>query len=260
MLKTTAQTTIEFTLQQLVNMKELGYIIYNTEDILGKEKYLMLLNEIKQFNENFKKNLHEKRFFLNMGHICNEVKDQLIKLYPVEGPTILQSNDISFEDFKKFCEVNKILNISSPKILSKDCVNDGGMPCDFRYFNFFLKTDPMISPLLNEVYGHITYSLTGKSKKITGHMNVYPQGSFIEPHRDKAPNRQFLSLMFLNFGRTKEQGSLTRLLIEDDVIEIVPDISQVLVLESDKFDYIHDVTENLSEDIRYTIYAPIEIV
>ncbi len=66
-------------------------------------------------------------------------------------------------------------------------------------------------------------------------------------------------MFFLNNGRTKEDGSLLRIHSKNDIIDLIPDYRYCVLLEHQKYNLTHEVTMNLSDNIRYSIYSPFTI-
>ena len=94
-----------------------------------------------------------------------------------------------------------------------------------------------------------------------GNINVYPNGSFIRKHTDNDPdgNRLFTMLFFLNDNRTTEDGSILKLYTNDGIIDVIPDFRKCILIEHQKYNYTHEVTKNLSNNVRYSIYSPFTI-
>jgi Rps23 Pro-64 3,4-dihydroxylase Tpa1-like proline 4-hydroxylase len=80
-------------------------------------------------------------------------------------------------------------------------------------------------------------------------------------HKDNDPDgkRLFTILFFLNSDRNIDQGSLLKLYTNNDVINVVPNFNQCILLEHQNYNYTHEVTHNLVDDVRYSIYSPFTI-
>jgi Rps23 Pro-64 3,4-dihydroxylase Tpa1-like proline 4-hydroxylase len=94
-----------------------------------------------------------------------------------------------------------------------------------------------------------------------GGLNVYPKGSFIKKHVDTGADseRIFTTLFFLSADRKYDEGSILKIYTKDDVIEVIPDFMKFVVLEHQSFNYVHEVTKNESENVRYTVYNPFNL-
>ena len=69
----------------------------------------------------------------------------------------------------------------------------------------------------------------------------------------------FTILFFLNSDRDISQGSLLKLYIKDGIIDFVPDFKKCVLIEHQNNNYVHEVTHNLVDDVRYSIYSPFTI-
>ena len=144
---------------------------------------------------------------------------------------------------------------------------------DQDYFNFFLTysnstfKDVGIYEFIKKVYIGILKEVFNKKVKnkyedtLIGNINIYPKGSFIRKHQDNDPDGQrlFTILFFLNSDRDISQGSLLKLYIKDGIIDFVPDFKKCVLIEHQNNNYVHEVTHNLVDDVRYSIYSPFTI-
>lgn len=139
------------------------------------------------------------------------------------------------------------------------------------YFNFFL-TDmnhhyKKVYEYFKKSYISIIEELFEKKinpiwdHSLLGNINVYPKGSHIKKHTDQDPDKErlFTALFFLNNDRTLDQGSILKLYTEDSVIDIISDFTKCVILEHQNYNYTHEVTKNLVDDVRYSIYNPFTI-
>ena len=247
-----------------------GYKTYSMKDLLDPMQY-----------ENF---LECSKVWLQHGPDLNKVKSPLYFLqwssriqelfkaeHPEEYARIMEENSFDYEDYLKMVDINKIHGVNLPESAINP-PNDAVMASD--YFNFYLVSRPLqedgdgefphLAGFFQEASANILLDLYGKKglpeMGFIDHMNIYPKGSFIAKHHDgtvadENSPRLFVMLFFLCEDRTKEDGSVLRIFTPEGTVEIVPDLNTVVVLEQNKIDLVHDVTENLSDKTRYTIYC-----
>ena len=170
--------------------------------------------------------------------------------------TIIKNDYVTYDDFKVLNNLNK----------------EHGF-YDEDYFNFFLTysnstfKNPGIYQHIKKVYLGIIKEIFNKKVKneyedtLIGNINIYPNGSFIRKHQDNDPDgeRLFTILFFLNSDRTVDQGSILKIYTEDDIVDLVPNFKKCVLLEHQKYNYTHEVTHNLVDDVRYSIYSPFTI-
>lgn len=216
-------------------------------------------DEMKSFGEkvnNFDVDLNEVKSTL--GFLCwsDNVISKIKEIDGIRYNKIIENQYITFNDFQ---------------FLSK--LNDDYSFNDDDYFNFFLTytnetfKSVGIYDYINKAYQNIIYDLFSKEVKqeykesLIGNINIYPKNSFIRKHQDNDPNgeRLFTILFFLNDDRIENQGSLLKVYTENSVVNITPNYQYCVILEHQKYNLIHEVTKNLSEDIRYSIYSPFTI-
>lgn len=247
-----------------------GYKTYKMADLLDPMQYDNFLNCSKDWLQHGVElgKVKSPLYFLNWSP---RIQELFQAQHPEEYSRIIEENSFGYEDYLKMVEINKIHGVNLPE----GAINppDGDMvPGD--YFNFYLVTRPLqeeggeefphLAGFFQEASANILLDLYGKKglpeMGFIDHMNVYPKGSFIAKHHDGAVAdennpRLFVMLFFLCEDRTKEDGSVLRIFTPEGTVEIVPDLNTVVVLEQNKIDLIHDVTENLSDKMRYTIYC-----
>jgi hypothetical protein len=71
--------------------------------------------------------------------------------------------------------------------------------------------------------------------------------------------RIFTMLFFVNKNWNRDEGSLFRLYNEDSVIEVIPNYENVVILEHINFNLTHEVTKNISNKMRYSVFCPFTI-
>lgn len=231
---------------------DFDYKIYNLGDLLGGDEFTRLEGLINKFNIDLK----EIRSALGFLQWSNSVQEQVKDIDLLRYNRIDSNYEITYDDF-----------------LFLRNINDEYGFYDDDYFNFFL-THPIeclkkkgIYEILLKVYEGIIYDLFSKKVKeefksnLLGNINVYPNGSFIRKHIDNDPdgNRLFTILFFLNNNRTSEDGSILKLYTNDGTIDVVPDFRKCILLEHQKYNCTHEVTKNISNDVRYSIYSPFTI-
>lgn len=231
---------------------DFDYKLFRLENYLTESEFTDLKNKIK----NFDVNLNEIKSTLGFLSWSDRVKDKVKEIDLNRYNTIIENQYITFNDFQFLSNLNERYNFNYDD-----------------YFNFFLtyKNETFkrvgIYEIIKKCYLNILYDLFGKKVKpehqdtLIGNINIYPKNSFIRTHQDNDPDGQrlFTILFFLNEDRTKEQGSLLKLYKESETIDIIPNFEYCIVLEHQKYNLIHEVTTNLSDDVRYSIYSPFTI-
>lgn len=182
-------------------------------------------------------------------------------------------NTLKENDLNRYEKINELYSIDYNDYRYLDYLNSEYGFNEEDYFNFLLtyRNDVLrtngIYDLLTESYKNILFEIFGLKidplfqNSLIGHINVYPQGSFIKKHFDSDPNneRLFTAVFFLNNDRKFNDGSLLKLYTKNGEIEILPDFKKCVLIEHKNYNYIHEVTKNLSEDIRYSVYCPFTI-
>jgi Rps23 Pro-64 3,4-dihydroxylase Tpa1-like proline 4-hydroxylase len=228
------------------------YKIFDLENYLTKDEFLDLKNKVNKFDVN----LDEIKSTLGFLSWSEKVQNKLNKIDPNRFETIIKNDYITYNDFK-------ILN---------DLNNEEGF-YDEDYFNFFLtysnstfKEAGIYEHLKKVYFGIITELFNKKVKKeyedtFIGNINIYPKGSFIRKHQDNDPNGQrlFTILFFLNSDRTLDQGSILKLYTKDGLIDFISNFKKCVIIEHQNYNYTHEVTHNLVDDVRYSVYSPFTI-
>ena len=228
------------------------YKIYNLEDLLESNEFTRLETLMNKFNIGLGEIKSALGFLQWSDRVQNCMKDiDLLRYNKIDS-----NYEITYDDF-----------------LFLRNINDEYGFYDGDYFNFFL-THPIeclknngIYEILLKVYEGIIYDLFNKKVKeefkdnLMGNINVYPNGSFIRKHTDNDPdgNRLFTMLFFLNDKRTTEDGSILKLYTNDGIIDVIPDFRKCVLIEHQKYNYTHEVTKNVSNNVRYSIYSPFTI-
>jgi Rps23 Pro-64 3,4-dihydroxylase Tpa1-like proline 4-hydroxylase len=231
---------------------DFGYKILELKNYLSNNEFILLESLIN----NFDIELNEINGSLGFLQWSNEVQYQCSNIDNERYLKMSDSNNITYDDF---CFLKKLND-------------EHGFGTD-DYFNFLLthkidvlKTNEIYS-LLSKSYNNILFDLFNKKidqkfiDSLFGHINVYPEGSFIRKHFDRDPTNEriFTTIFFLNNDRKIEDGSILKLYTKDGEIEVIPNFKTCVLLEHTNFNYIHEVTKNLSKDIRYSIYSPFTI-
>lgn len=228
------------------------YKIYQLNDFLSEEDMSSLSNLIS----NFDVDLSEIKRTLGFLSWSKRVMDKVNELDSERFKKIIKSNYITYDDFNFLSELNNKFGYNE---------ND--------YFNFFLTYTSEtykrvgIYDYIKKVYKGIIFDLFDKQIKkeyddtLLGNINIYPKNSFIRKHQDNDPDGQrlFTLLFFLNDNRVEEQGSLLKLYTENEIVNVIPDYRYCILLEHQKHNLIHEVSVNLSDDVRYSIYSPFTI-
>lgn len=231
---------------------DFDYKIYDLETLLDGNEFTCLESLIDKFNIELKEIKSALGFLQWSDNVQNKVKDiDLLRFNKIDS-----KYEITYDDFQFLRNLNEEYGFY-----------------DKDYFNFFL-THPIqclkdngIYEILLKVYESIIYDLFNKKVKedfkqnLMGNINLYPNGSFIRKHTDNDPdgNRLFTMLFFLNNKRTIEDGSILKLYTNNDIIDVVPDFRKCILIEHQKYNYTHEVTKNISNNVRYSIYSPFTI-
>lgn len=231
---------------------DFDYKICNLRNYLSEDEFNLFDYKVK----NFDVNLNEIKSTLGFLSWSDRVKEKVNELGNTRFENINQRQYLTYDDFCFLTELNKKYNFG-----------------DEDYFNFFLTytNDSFkrvgIYDFIKKSYLNIIFELFGKNVKteyqdtLIGNINIYPKNSFIRKHQDNDPDgsRLFTILFFLNSDRTREQGSLLKLYKQEGDLEILPSNEYCVILEHQKYNLVHEVTQNLSDDIRYSIYSPFTV-
>lgn len=231
---------------------DFDYKIYNLQDLLDGNEFTRLENLIGEFNIELNQINSALGFLQWSDRVQNRMKDiDLLRFNRIDS-----KYEITYDDFLFLRNLNEEYGFY-----------------DEDYFNFFL-THPIqclkengMYEILSKVYENILFELFDKKVKeefknnLMGNINVYPNGSFIRKHTDNDPdgNRLFTMLFFLNNKRTFEDGSILKLYTNEGIVDVIPDFKKCILIEHQKFNYTHEVTKNVSNNVRYSIYSPFTI-
>jgi hypothetical protein len=231
---------------------DFDYKIFDLENYLTKDEFVKLNTSLI----NFDVNVDEINSSLGFLQWSNDVENKVKEIDPIRYNKIVESYSLNYMDY---CFLNKL--------------NDQYGFNENDYFNFLLThncgllKNNGIYDLIFKCYENILFELFNKKIKtnfkdsLVGHINVYPEGSFIKKHFDSDPNgeRLFTAVFFINNDRKFDDGSLLKLYTKNGEIEVLPNFNKCVLIEHQKYNYIHEVTKNLSKDIRYSVYCPFTI-
>lgn len=228
-------------------MVNFDYKIYKVSNYLSNDEFL----ELSDLVNNFNLNVNEFKANVNSLTISDNVRNKLIEFDSTFYNRIIEEEYFNYNDFKYLAKFNKEFGFGSGD-----------------YFNFCMiyRGDDFFSKRIHELYVTAYHNILEElfSAKIEkhlvafGHVNVYPKNSFITQHTDSTSknDRIFTSLFFINSNRKKEDGSLLRLYKNNEIVDILPDFNTIVLLENKVYNYGHEVTENLVDDVRYSLYTP----
>ena len=229
-------------------MIDFDYKIYNMSDLLTNEEF----NEVNDLLNDFNIDLTKIDSPLGFLQWSQRIQDTMKTKYPNDYERMSSQNSFGYEDFKKLSILNDELGVSEDD-----------------YFNFLLtfRDDKIIQTRLVKLYEKAYKSILKDIFKkevredlltLFGHFNVYPKDSFIKKHSDLpfGGGRYFTTLFFVNKNRKYEDGSLLKIYTENEVVDIVPDYNTIILLDHMNYNYIHEVTKNLVDDVRYSLYTP----
>lgn len=232
----------------LNQFNDTGYLILDINEYLNDTELNELEYELDTFVLDLD-NIKSSIGFLSITFDYSEFEKEEIEFIN----KIFEQKYITYIDYLKLYELNKKYSIK------KD-----------EYFNFMLASMqqiPNIREYFNTAYIRILkdlfdVELNSSKNLLMGHMNVYPKGSYIREHRDgdnTATHIVCTSLFFLNKNRKYEHGSLLRVYDKNgDILDIVPDYKKIVILNHNHNNLLHEVTENLVDDIRLSLYTPLE--
>lgn len=229
-----------------------GYRIIDIGDFLSTSEIEIYEDCVKKFNVDLTK-IESSLDFLCLG--AGVIKSILVE-DSAKYRDLRSRNKIDYNDFLFLDRLNAKYNIPNEE-----------------YFNFFMHianteyNQTVLFDLMRKVYVNFLeqhYEKTLKPeyyKQMLGGINVYPKGSFIKKHTDTGADSERLltTLFFLNDGRKYDDGSILKIYTKDDIIDVIPNYRKFVVLEHQDFNYVHEVTKNESENVRYTVYNPFTI-
>lgn len=231
-------------------MIDFDYKIYKMQDVLSKEEY----EEVSQLVGNFKIDLNKITSSLGFLQWSDKIQKAFNIKHPDRYRRMVESKCYNYNDYQCLAELNKEIGID-----------------DKDYFNFLMtyRTEQLMNSRIVKIYDtafrNILKDIFKKEvideKVLFGHFNVYPKNSFIVNHTDgpMADDRYFTILFFLNKGRKYEDGSLLKIYTNNGVVDIVPDFNDIVLLDHMNYNYYHEVTENLVDDVRYSLYTPFRL-
>jgi len=231
---------------------DFDYKICELKNYLTEEEMISLDEKVMSFDVDLSEIKSTLGFLCWSEKVQSTLKEKDLNRYE----KIINNNFITYEDYKILNEINELYKFGYDD-----------------YFNFFLtySNDTFknvgIYEYIQKTYIGILKTLFDKDLReehkdtLIGNINIYPKGSFIRKHQDNDPDGQrlFTLLFFLNSDRTIEQGSILKLYTKDEPLEIIPNFKKCILIEHQNYNYIHEVTQNLVDDVRYSIYSPFTI-
>jgi Rps23 Pro-64 3,4-dihydroxylase Tpa1-like proline 4-hydroxylase len=228
------------------------YKICELKDYLSEYEMNLLSDKIKTFDVD----LSEIKSNLGFLNWSKDVQEKIKYHDNIRYENIVLKQYITYDDFQFLSHINEQYNFST-----------------HDYFNFFLTYSSEtykkrgIYEHIKNAYSNILIELFGKKIKLeyestlAGNINIYPKNSFIKKHQDNDPDGQrlFTILFFLNDDRVESQGSLLKIFDGEEVITVVPNYKHCIILEHQNHNLIHEVTLNLVDNVRYSIYSPFTI-
>lgn len=231
-------------------MIDFDYKVYKMYDVLTKEEY----EEVSELVKDFKIDLNKITSSLGFLQWSQKIQNAFKLKHPDRYNKMIETKIYNYQDYLRLVEINKEIGIDE-----KD------------YFNFLMtyRTQELIESkivkLYDKAFRYILKDIFNKevvyNSVLFGHFNVYPKNSFIVNHTDgpMADDRYFTILFFLNSGRKYEDGSLLKIYTNNGVVDIVPDFNDIVLLDHMKYNCRHEVTENLVDDVRYSLYTPFRL-
>jgi hypothetical protein len=224
--------------------------VFDINNFITEDEFSLLHAGIKKFDIDLSEIEMPLGFLCWSDRIQSLVKESDVNRYN----KMVDTNIVTKEDYFFLCDVNKQYGLK-----------------EHDYFNFLLTYHKPIDILQKfDVYSILRKANTNMVKELFGkpvnigaedtffgHINVYPRDSFIKKHTDIDPagKRLYTSIFFLNNGRTIDDGSVLRVYTNNGVVDVVPDFRKIVVLEHQVYNYVHEVTPNMVDDVRYSIYS-----
>lgn len=235
-------------------MLDFKYKIFDIEDYLTKEEFKRYEDLIHNLNFNMS-TVESSVGFLFWSPIIESLFKENCKS---DYERIMKKGKINYQDYLLLSEFNK---------------KNSHLNLHEHYFNFMLCAtlhefnDTETHSYISKAYSNLIHDLFGKVVKdeykdmiFKGNVNVYPKHSFIKKHVDNDPEKRiFTALFYLNHDWKKEYGSITRFFEEDQIVEFIPDYRKIVIIETMKNNVYHDVTENISDKIRLSLYRPFNL-
>ncbi len=231
-------------------MIDFDYKIYKMSDVLTNEEY----QEVSSLVENFEIDLTQINSSLGFLQWSSRIQNAMKTKHPERYERMVKENSYNYEDYRCLAEINDEIGVQE---------ND--------YFNFLMThrtadlMNSKIVHLYDKAFRNILKNIFKKEvvyeQVLFGHFNVYPKDSFIVNHTDgpTANDRYFTILFFLNKQRKYEDGSLLKIYTENETIDVVPDFNDIVLLDHMKYNYHHEVTKNMVDDVRYSLYTPFRL-
>jgi hypothetical protein len=230
-------------------MLNFDYKICNLNNYLDTES----ISKLNLLVSEFKPDLNRVRSNLGFLQWSQKVQDKLIERNPKIHTSINNNGYLTLENYFELESINSEFGFYHGD-----------------YFNFFLSfafpelKESGIYEILNLAYRNIIKDIFGKEIKpeyfdtLISNANIYPKGSFIKKHQDNDPDgkRLFTILFFLNNDRKIEDGSVLKLYTKDGVVDVISDCNQAVIIEHQNYNYTHEVTKNLIDNVRYSLYCP----
>jgi Rps23 Pro-64 3,4-dihydroxylase Tpa1-like proline 4-hydroxylase len=231
-------------------LTETGYLKLKLTDYLSEDectKYQLELDNFKLDLDSIKSDI----VFLSLDYDYKTIFNDNEEIKFIES--IVEMRHITYKDYLRLVDITKKYNFPIG-----------------TYSNFMLTSMQTMDQSMNEIrkYLNIAYKkiifelynieIPAKKNMLMGHMNVYPKNSYIRKHKDGG-NTMATTLFFLNKNRKYEDGSLFVLYDKNNQkIDIIPDYNTIVVLTHSKETNLeHEVTENLIDDVRLSIYTPL---
>lgn len=234
-------------------MIDFAYKVYNIKDYLNNTEVLEVEDGIDKFDvseNNFKTIYSPLLWSKELMNILEEKNPDLLN-------KIISNNFYDYDDFKYLVELNKTI------------LNYNELYSNFRLAPFVFGIEKRkIHQIYEKVFVKIVEELFNCKEKtkrpyLPSVINIYPEGSFLRKHQDGEDlnnPRIFTMLFFINKNWNEKNGSLFRMYDEkDNIIDIIPNYENVIVLNHLKYNYVHEVTENISDRLRYSIFSPLSI-
>lgn len=231
-------------------MIDFDYKIYKMYDVLSKEEY----DKVSELVNNFNIDLNNISSPLGFLQWSNKIQNAFKLKHPDRYNRMVSNGSYNYKDYQCLAELNKEIGID-----------------EHDYFNFLMtyRTEDLMNSRIVKLYDtafrNILKDVFKKeviyNKVLFGHFNIYPKNSFIVNHTDgpMANDRYFTSLFFLNSGRKYEDGSLLKIYTENEVVDVIPDFNDIVLLDHMNYNCRHEVTENLVDGVRYSLYTPFKL-
>lgn len=112
-----------------------------------------------------------------------------------------------------------------------------------------ISNETLFKPIFNKIARYFYDIKPLVDLHFNSQYTMYNKGCFLQNHKDgQTPGRICVVLIYLNENYDKENGGV---LVLDNGYEVVPELGTIAILDLEKFDVYHEVTEIIGNQNRY---------